>query len=312
MGRAGAGCLPRMSLVQRAGSLVTRAGSSPAFLLAAPSVILFVAFFVAPLAWMVRLSTYEAGGKGQSRFYETGTFTLRHFAEVLGDPFFLKIGWVTLQLGLIITVIAMAIAVPFAVYIHRSRGLYKRALLMAVILPKLTNLLVLMYGVLLLLGDTGYINQVLLALRIVSEPLPLFANLAALVFGEVLIVLPYPILMLAAALEAVDPALEEAARSLGANPLRAYWEGVLKLVVPALVTSALVTFIWGLGAFIAPTILGTPDWYTIAVEVYSETLDKLNWPLGAALATTYVVVVGVIVAAVLLMQARWSGRRAHA
>jgi ABC-type spermidine/putrescine transport system permease subunit I len=202
--------------------------------------------------------------------------------------------------------------VPFAIYIHRARGLYKRALVMAVILPKLTNLLVLMYGVLLLLGDTGYINQVLLALHVIGEPLPLFANLAALVFGEVLIVLPYPILMLVAALEAVDPALEEAARSLGADALRAYWEGVLKLVVPALVTSALVTFIWGLGAFIAPTILGTPDWYTIAVEVYSETLDKLNWPLGAALATTYVAFVGAIVGVVLFTQAHWAGRRAHA
>ena len=298
--------------MKRIGNFITKTGTNPAFLLAAPSVLLFMAFFLAPLAWMVRLSTYEAGGKGQSRFYEVGTFTLKHFAEVLGDPFFLKLGWVTLQLGLIITVITMAIAVPFAIYIHRARGLYKRALVMAVILPKLTNLLVLMYGVLLLLGDTGYINQVLLALRVIGEPLPLFANLAALVFGEVLIVLPYPILMLVAALEAVDPALEEAARSLGAHPLRAYWEGVLKLVVPALVTSALVTFIWGLGAFIAPTILGTPDWYTIAVEVYSETLDKLNWPLGAALATTYVAFVAAIVGVVLLLQARWSARRAYA
>jgi len=298
--------------IKTAGSAITHAGRQPAFLLAAPSVVLFMAFFLAPLAWMVRLSTYEAGGKGQSRFYEVGTFTLKHFAEVLGDPFFLKLGWVTFQLGLIITVITMAIAIPFAIYIHRARGLYKRALVMAVILPKLTNLLVLMYGVLLLLGDTGYINQALLALHLISEPLPLFANLPALVFGEVLIVLPYPILMLVAALEAVDPALEEAARSLGGNPLRAYYEAVLKLVVPALVTSALVTFIWGLGAFIAPTILGTPDWYTIAVEVYSETLDKLNWPLGAALATTYVAFVAAIVGAVLLMQARWSGRRAHA
>ena len=298
--------------MKRIGNFITKTGTNPAFLLAAPSVLLFMAFFLAPLAWMVRLSTYEAGGKGQSRFYEVGTFTLKHFAEVLGDPFFLKLGWVTLQLGLIITVITMAIAVPFAIYIHRARGLYTRALVMAVILPKLTNLLVLMYGVLLLLGDTGYINQVLLALRVVGEPLPLFANLAALVFGEVLIVLPYPILMLVAALEAVDPALEEAARSLGGNPLRAYYEAVLKLVVPALVTSTLVTFIWGLGAFIAPTILGTPDWYTVAVEVYSETLDKLNWPLGAALATTYVAFVAAIVGIVLFTQAHWAAKRAYA
>jgi hypothetical protein len=159
-------------LLARFGRVVLDAGRRPAFLLAAPSVALFMVFFLAPLAWMLRLSTYEAGGKGQSRFYELGTFTLSHFAEIFRDPFFLKLGWITLQLGLMITVITMALAIPFSIYVHRSRGAWKRALILAVILPKLTNLLVLMYGVLLLLGDTGYINKVLLALRVVEQPLP--------------------------------------------------------------------------------------------------------------------------------------------
>lgn len=300
------------SLFARCGKVVLNAGRRPAFLLAAPSVALFMVFFLAPLAWMLRLSTYEAGGKGQSRFYELGTFTLAHFAEIFRDPFFLKLGWITLQLGLMITAITMMLAIPFSIYVHRSQGVWKRALILAVILPKLTNLLVLMYGVLLLLGDTGYINQMLMTVHLINQPLPLFANLAALLFGEVLIVLPYPIIMIVAALESVDPSLEEAARSLGGNPVRAYYEAVLKLVVPALVTSTLITFIWGLGAFIAPTILGTPDYYTVAVEVYSETLDKLNWPLGAALSTTYVAFVAVVIVAVLALQAKLTRRWAKA
>ncbi len=270
--------------------------------LAAPSALLFLVFFVAPLGWMVRLSTYEAGGKGQSRFYETGTFTLAHYREILTDPYFLGLGWVTLKVGLIITVVTMAIALPFAMYIYRSRGVYKRMLLMAVILPKLTNLLVLMYGVVLLLGDTGYINQLLMGSGIIDKPLPLFANLAALVFGEVLVVLPYPVLMLVAAMESMDPSLEEAAQSLGASPLRAFYEAVIKLMVPALVTSTLVTLIWGFGAFVAPTILGSPDYYTIAIEVYTETLEHVKWPLGAALATVYVGVITLMVAGGLLVQ----------
>ncbi len=295
-------------LLARLGRLVLAAGRRPAFLLAAPSLVLFLVFFLAPIGWMLRLSTYEAGGAGQSKFYEPGTFTLARYAEIASDPFFLKLGWVTLQLGLIIAAVTMAIALPFAIYVHRATGIRKRLLLFAVVLPKLTNLLVLMYGVLLLLGDGGYINQVLLALGILDRPLPLFANLAALVYGEVLIVLPYPILMLIAAMESVDPSLEEAARSLGANPYRAYYEAVLKLIVPAIVTSTLVTLIWGLGAFIAPTILGSPDYYTVAIEVYGETLEKLNWPLGAALATVYVAFVALLVAAALLIQGRMARR----
>jgi ABC-type spermidine/putrescine transport system permease subunit I len=295
----------------RAGKVVVAAGRSPALWLAAPSALLFLVFFVAPLGWMLRLSTYEAGGKGQSRFYETGTFTLAHYREILTDPYFLKLGWVTLQVGVIITFFTMIVALPFAVYVYRSRGIYKRLLLMAVILPKLTNLLVLMYGVLLLLGDTGYINEFLVGVHVISKPLPLFANLPALVFGEVLIVLPYPVLMLVAAMESIDPSYEDAARSLGAGPARAFYETVLKLIVPALMTSTLVTLIWGFGAFVAPTILGSPDYYTIAIEVYTETLENVKWPLGAALATVYVAFIALMVAGALLIQRnaerRWGG-----
>jgi ABC-type spermidine/putrescine transport system permease subunit I len=295
----------------RLGRVVVVAGRSPALLLAAPSILLFTVFFVAPLAWMLRLSTYEAGGKGQSRFYQTGTFTLKHFHEIATDPYFLKLAWVTVQVGVIITVVTMAVALPFAIYVYRSRGRYKRFLLLAVILPKLTNLLVLMYGVVLLLGDTGFINALLVGSGLLGQPLPLFANLPALVFGEVLIVLPYPMLMMVAAMESMDPSLEEAARSLGAPPLRAFYETVIKLIVPALMTSTQVTLIWGFGAFVAPTILGSPDYYTIAIEVYSQTLENVNWPLGAALATAYVAAITGMVAGGLLIQRhaerRWGG-----
>ena len=293
---------PPIRWLARLGRVVVRAGRSPALWLAAPSVLLFMVFFVAPLGWMLRLSTYEAGGKGQSRFYQTGTFTLAHFREILTDPYFFKLGWVTVQVGVIITVVTMLVALPFAIYIYRSRGMYKRFLLMAVILPKLTNLLVLMYGVLLLLGDGGYINEILLGTGVISKPLPLFANLPALVFGEVLIVLPYPVLMLVAAMESMDPSLEEAAQSLGAGPARAFYETVIKLIVPALMTSTLVTLIWGFGAFVAPTILGSPDYYTIAIEVYAQTLEHVKWPLGAALATVYVALVALMVAGGMLIQ----------
>jgi len=286
-------------------------GRRPALLLLAPSVLLFAVFFVAPLGWMLRLATYEAGGSGASRFYQPGTFTLAHFAEIASDPYFVKLGWVTIRLGVVITAVTMAIALPFALYVYRAKGAYKRFLVLSVILPKLSNLLVLMYGVVLLLGDTGYINQILTGLRVLAQPLPLFANLPAIVFGEVLIVLPYPILMLIAAMESLDSQLEEAALSLGAHPARAFYEAVVKLVVPAIVTSTLVTLIWGFGAFVAPTILGSPAYYTVAIEIYDDTLEKLDWPLGAALGTIYVLFVGVLVAAALYLQRRGEAPRAQ-
>lgn len=278
------------------------AASRP-WLLLAPSLLALGVFFVVPLAWLVRVSLYERAS-GPGGFYLADTFTLRHYVAVLTDSYFHRLGLVTVQLGAIVTLATMALAYPLAVYLWRAGPTLKAGTLLAILLPKFTNLLVAMYGVVVLLANAGPINGLLLATGLIREPLPMFANLFAVVVGETLIIAPYPILIIAAALHGVDGRLVDAARGLGASPLRAFYEVPFKLTLPSVLLAALVTLIWALGAFTAPVLLGNPALHPAAVEVYTATFEDVNWPLGAAIAIVNFALVLLLVLGAYALQRR--------
>jgi len=273
------------------------------WLLLSPCLATLGLFFVVPLAWLVRLSLYERA-TGPGGFYLADTLTVEHYGRVLTDPYFNRLAFATARLGLIVTVAAMALAYPLAAYLWRAGPGLKGATLLAVLLPKFTNLLVAMYGLLVLLANAGPINLVLLASGLIREPLPMFANLFAVVVGETLIIATYPILIIATALHGVDSQLVDAARGMGAGPLRAFFEVPFKLTLPSVLLAALVSLIWALGAFTAPVVLGNPELYPAAVEVYTQTFEDVNWPLGATLAVVNSLFVLVLVLAAYLLQRR--------
>jgi ABC-type spermidine/putrescine transport system permease subunit I len=285
---------------------LTRHASRP-WLLLAPCLLTLGLFFVVPLAWLVRVSLYQRAS-GPGGFYLADTFTFDHYLTILGDPYFHRLGLVTAKVGLIVTAAAILLAYPLAVYLWRAAQAIKLGTLLAVLLPKFTNLLVAMYGVLVLLANAGPINGLLLATGAIREPLPMFANLFAVVVGETLIIAPYPVLIIAAALHGVDPRLYDAARGMGAGPLRAFYEVPFKLTLPSVLLAALVTLIWALGAFTAPILLGNPALHPAAVEVYTTTFEDVNWPLGAALAVLNTLFVLALVLAAYAVQRRieWS------
>ncbi|MFN8523907.1 MAG: ABC transporter permease [Chloroflexota bacterium] len=253
------------------------------WLLLTPTLLLLAAFFAVPFAWLVRLSLYERAS-GPAGFYLPETLTLANYGQILTDRYFGAVAGATLRLGLLVTAAAVLLAYPLAAYIWSAGPRLKQAVILGVLLPKLTNLLVAMYGVLVLLSAAGPINGALLGLGIIGAPLPMFANLFAVVAGETLIILPYPVLIIATALHGVNPELYSAARGLGASAPRAFFEVPFKLTLPSTILATLVTLIWALGAFTAPVILGNPELYPVSVEVFTQTFEDVNWPTGAALA----------------------------
>ncbi len=275
-------------------SRLTNFKIKPAWLLLAPACLLVAGFFVVPLLFLVRVSLYSRAGSGSpggSRFYDPDSFTFEQYRELLTDSYYGKILLGTVYQAFIVTLVVMALAYPCAVMIHRCRPGLKNGALLVVMLPKLTNLLVLTYGLLVLFSNSGLINQTLLKLGLIREPLPMFANLFAVVAAETVIIGPYPILILVSLFEGLDSALEQAARGMGARPLRAFYETTFKLTLPGAAAATLITFIWALGAYIGPVVMGNPDTYTTAVEVFNETFEHNNWPLGAALAASNVLLV---------------------
>jgi ABC-type spermidine/putrescine transport system permease subunit I len=271
-------------------------------LLLAPAALMTVGLFVVPFFWLVRISFFTRPTGSASRFYTPDTFTLGHYREIVTDSFFSRLALTTVLQALLVMIVVMLLAYPCAVLIHRMRGRVKSAVVLAVLLPKLTNLLVLTFGLLVLLSNSGPINRSLLALGIVREPLPIFANLFALVVTEIVIIAPYPVLLLVSQLEGLDPNLEAAARGMGAGPLRAFYETGFKLTLPGAVAGAFIAFSWVMAAYIGAVAMGSPSTYTIAAQVHTETFEHGNWPLGAALATCNTLLTVGLVAALFLTQ----------
>ncbi|HEX2570644.1 MAG TPA: ABC transporter permease [Polyangia bacterium] len=281
-------------------------------LLAAPALLLLGLFFVVPLAFLVRVSLYRGGGQsgfGIGGFYQPGTFTLAHYQTLLGERYFGAVWVFTLELALLVTGLCLLLGYPLALAIHHLPRCARAFALGAVLLPKLTNLLVMVYGLELLLGDAGPINAAFIGLGLSrsGEPLPLLHHLAGVVIGKAYLILPYAVLVLVAALGRIDPALVPAARGLGATPLRAFLRITLPLSLGGLGLAALISFIWAMGAFVSPYLLGSPDEITLAVDVQRQVFENVNWPRGAAEAVLLLITLAAC-AALVTVPRRWQGR----
>ncbi|WP_020468886.1 ABC transporter permease [Zavarzinella formosa] len=264
------------------------------YLLASPAIVLLLGFFLAPMLQLGRVSLYDGGGRsgfgiGGGGFYKPNTWTFQAYRTLAGETYFREVWTFTVLLGLGVACITLLIAYPLSLFIHRLPPRAKALALTAVVLPKLANVLVLIYGLELLLSNSGPVNGLLVGLGAVSEPVAFFHNLPGVLIGETYLILPYAVLALVASLDRIDPALVPAARGLGAGPLRVFWRVTLPLSAPGIALAAMLSLIWALGAFTGPVLLGSPQELTLAVEVQRQTFENLNWPRGAATAVLMLV-----------------------
>jgi len=236
-------------------------------LLLIPSALLWLAGVVTPLAFLLRMSFYSRGdvsGEKQldTLFYQAGTWSVQSFAKILTQPYYHRLFGFTALLALVVSALTLlaGYVLGYAVYRATPRG--KIILILLIALPKFTNILVFTFGVKMIFGANGF--------------LPVVA-------GEVLLLVPYAALTIAAALEAVPYHLVEAARGLGASAAAAFWRVTLPLSGPGVAAAATLTVLWSAGAFLGPYLLGQPAQYTIAVEVDRQVHQDLDWTLGAAL-----------------------------
>ncbi|MCO5168746.1 MAG: ABC transporter permease [Planctomycetes bacterium] len=268
--------------------------------LVTPAAALLLVLFLAPLALLVRVSLYRGGGRSGfgvgGALYEPGTWSLQAYAALRDDPYAREVLGFTVALGVGVTGLCLAAGYPLAYLIHRQRGPLKTAAVFAVVLPKLANLLVVLYGLKLLLREEGPVAGAAVWLGLADSAPTLHYGLAAVVLGKTYLVVPYTTLIILAGLERLDPALVEAARGLGATPWQAFARVTLPLSLPSVRAAALVSFIWALGAFASPALLGSPDEITLAVDVQRQAFENLNWPRAAAEAVLMLVTLGLCVA----------------
>jgi spermidine/putrescine transport system permease protein len=262
-----------------------------AWALLSPGAFWLLAFFLVPILIMFGYSLMPRGIYGG---VEPG-FTIEHYARFF-DPLYLEVLQRTFLWSIACTLICLVLGYPVAYVIVRA-GRWRNLLLFLVVLPFWTSFLVRTFAMIFLMRDTGLINNWLLKIGLVDEPLTIlytpFAVMAGLVYGF----LPFMILPIYASLEKLDPSLLEAAEVLGARPRARFRRVTLPLSMPGVIAGCLLVFIPALGSFLTPDLLGGAKQMMIGNLVQNQFSAARNWPFGSAASF---IVMALVLAAVML------------
>ncbi|MDR7481925.1 MAG: ABC transporter permease [Armatimonadota bacterium] len=262
-----------------------RARRSPAWGqqgLLAPAVAYLVIFLAVPLVLLFAFGLVEIrGGR-----VVPGSWTLDHYARVLGDPFYYRIFLRTFWMGLAATGLCLLFGYPVAYLFTRVGPLARGVLLVVVLAPLLTNAVVRTFGWMIILGgQKGLLNAALLRLGVIDEPVKILYTMPAVLIGLTQIQLPFMILPIIAALEGQDRSLTEAAAGLGATWAQTFFHVIVPLSLPGVLTGAALVFVISYTNFAVPALLGGGSFAVIPTFIFEQISALLQWNSGAVLAT---------------------------
>ena len=200
----------------------------------------------------------------------------------LFDSVYLRVFAHSLWLALLTTLACLGLGYPFAYFLAQFRPSVRPVLLTLVIIPFWTNSLVRTYAIRSLLAAKGLLNNTLIALGLIEEPVRLLYTGSAVLIGMVYILLPFMILPLYSAIEKLDHRLLEAAADLGAGRWRRFWQVALPLTLPGVIAGCLLVFMPALGLFFIADVLGGSRDLLVGNLLKDQFLDARDWPFGAA------------------------------
>jgi putrescine transport system permease protein len=195
----------------------------------------------------------------------------------------------SLVVAAVSTAVLLAIGYPIAYGMARLPRRWQGIAMMLVIVPFWTSFLIRIYAWINILQHDGLLNQILLALHIVSAPVVWLSTDTAMYIGIVYSYLPFMILPLYATLAKMDPALLEAANDLGASPQNTFWLVTFPLSLPGVGAGALLCFIPILGEFVIPDLLAGSDSLMIGQTLWLEFFTNKDWPVASAVAVVLLV-----------------------
>jgi putrescine transport system permease protein len=225
--------------------------------------------------------------------------TLANFVFLASDDLYLRAYLGALGNAALATVLCLALGYPIAYAIARSPGRWRLLLLFLVMLPFWTSFLIRVYAWIAILKPNGLLNQLLIAMGLITTPLPLLNNTFSVELGLVYSYLPFMILPLYGSLSALDESLLEAAADLGARPVQAFLGVTLPLSLPGIAAGSLLVLIPAIGEFVIPDLLGGADTLMIGKVLWDEFFNNRDWPVASAVA---VVLVAALAIPILLAQ----------
>jgi putative spermidine/putrescine transport system permease protein len=254
------------------------------WLLILPALLLLLVFYVAPILQVLAISVTEP---------EPG---LGNYERIFTSESVQRVIVTTLRICLITTVLALllgyAIAYAISLATPRARGWW----ILAVLVPLWISVLVRAFAWVTLLRRQGLVNNTLMNAGVISEPLPLVWNEFGIIVGMVHYMVPFAVLPMLASMREIDPRLLAAARGLGATRGQVFRSVFLPLSTPGVIAAAVLVFIFSLGFYITPAILGGGKTLMVAEWISLQILDLIRWGLGTMMATMLIIAIMVTLA----------------
>ncbi|TQE99322.1 MAG: ABC transporter permease [Spiribacter salinus] len=214
---------------------------------------------------------------------EVGGFTLENFAR-LSNPSYAWVFVDTLWTGVLTAAVTLLLGYPLAYAMVRKGGSTTKAVMLVLaITPLFTGDIVRTYAWLTMLGNSGFVNSMLMGIGLIDQPLQLMYTKFGVLLALVQYSMPIMVIILAAAISHIDRNYEKAATSLGANPLRVFCGVTLPLSMPGIVSGCLTIFAWTLSAFATPQLIGGGNVMMVSNLVYQIGFSAFNFPFAAVL-----------------------------
>ena len=282
------------------------------FVLIAVPYLWLVALFLIPFAIVLKISLSDValarppyfpqldlsqGWEGVTSFFAELDF--ENFWFLTTDDLYWKAYLSSLQIALTSTVMTLFVGYPIAYAMARAAPEWRPTLLMLVILPFWTSFLIRVYAWMGILSNEGLLNQFLLWLGVINEPLTILNTNTAVYIGIVYTYLPFMILPIYSALERMDDSLLEAAEDLGCSRLSAFWLVTIPLSKNGIIAGCFLVFIPTIGEFVIPSLLGGSGTLMIGKVLWEEFFSNRDWPVASAVA---VILLLILVIPIILFQ----------
>lgn len=246
--------------------------------------LMLLAFFVVPFGLMIAVSLFErvAGG-----FYQP-VLTTANYARFL-SLFFGKILVFSLGLSALVSALCLIVGAPFTYLLTKLRRKWQVPWLVAMLAVLSLSEVIIGFSWSTLLSRTAGLSNLFVSLGLMDNPDAWTPGFFAVLSGMTYQAFPYAVLVLYPSFSRLDPSLAEAARTLGASPLRAFFTVILPALRMALIATFIIVFVFALGAYLLPQLLGRPEHWTLSVLITDQAIYQSNMPFAAAMAVFLVV-----------------------
>lgn len=279
------------------GHRLAERGVDRGLLLLLPALLFVLVLFVYPFVYGLGL-TIQPLARTQQEF---GGGVFANYVAFFADPFIFDSVWLTMRLALPAALFNLLVSIPIAFKLrHKFRG--KRFLSTILVLPITLGTVLTALGLLIFAGRQGWLNRILLDAHIIGEPLRLVNNYLGVMLSLIVSGFPFAYLLISSYLSGIDPSIEAAARTLGANWRQRFLRVTLPLLAPGLATTFILTFVLAFSVFPSARLVGDAMGETrvMALMAYRSFAEQINYSMASTIAIMMGVVELVVVGLVLL------------